>query len=225
MGCDEGMTRAVRSGAARSGRRRCRRSTAFGRDNLGGNLSTDVGVEAVAGQQGVGAGPTLAGIGDTRQRSLVAFEQPARGMDIRLGGLAFIAGSPFLEKLIDQRAIDALLHELLAQDALTARTRAIARRDPPLGKRPVVEHAELEQSLDGAFDQGRSVTRPRQPAPNLHDGPRPRLEEPRCGGQNDVRVIDGGPPFAPLGKRILARMSCGSCGVIDRFAPTTRPAA
>jgi hypothetical protein len=212
------MTRAVRSGRVCDGRSWCRRSTAFGRDHLGGNLSTDLGVEAVSGEQGVCSGAALAGIGDARERSSTALEEPARRLEIRFGNLAFRPRSPFLEQLVDDGSVDALLMELLAEDSLPPRTRPITRRDPCLGEGPVVEHPELEQALDGAIDEGRPVPRARQPAAHLHDGPWARLEKPGCGSKDGIRIVDGPSTLASFGKRLAP-----ACRLHQNGLPTINP--
>ena len=177
---------------------RCRGSTGFGRNDLACDLSTDVGVEAVAGQQRVRAGAAPPRVGDARQRTTVPLEQPPSGVDVRLDSLALLAGSPSHQQFVDHCSVDPLLEELLAEDALPSWACAVTRRNPGLGEGSVVEDPELDESLDGALDEFAPIACADKPTANFGRRARPRLEEARRRVEDDLRILNRGLPFALL---------------------------
>ena len=97
----------------------------------------------------------------------------------------------------------------LADGPFAARPGTVARFDPAPGERLVVEHPELEQSLDRAVDELGPIARPGQASPHLGHRPRPWLEE-ACGRlEDDRRVVDRRSPLAALGVMVRRRPSPG----------------
>jgi hypothetical protein len=183
------------------------------RRECGARLATGLGIEAVAGEEGVGALPPLAGIGDPGERALVAGEEAPGGLPIDVDAQpALIVGAagrprgagraPFLEELVDHGPIDAFERQLPAQGDLAARSRTVPRLHPGAAEGRVVEHPQLAEPGDRAFHEVRAIAGPPEPAANLGDGPRSSLEEPGGGLQDDRRIVDRGPLATPLVERL-----------------------
>jgi hypothetical protein len=189
------------------------------RRECGARLATGLGIEAVAGEEGVGALPPLTGIGHPGERALVAGEEPPGRLQIDVDDLPAIiaraAGRPpaagrsraagratFLEELVDNRPIDAFQRQLPAQGDLAAWPGTVARLHPGAAERRVVEDAQLAEPGDRAFNEVRAIAGPPEPAADLRDGPRPSLEEPGGGIQDGRGVVDRGPLATPLLERL-----------------------
>ena len=184
----------------RAGARDHRGTASRLRDRLGfsvasrqrGYLAAGLGVEPVAREQGVGALPTLAGVGHAGERPLIAGEQPLRGHPVGRPDLRIGSGTAFVEDRVDDRAVHALLSKLLPDRPLTARTSAVAGFHPGSREHLVVEHPQVRQADDRRVHQLRPVAGPGQPTAHFGFGPRSGLEEPRGGLEHDLRVVDLG---------------------------------
>ena len=195
----------VLSGAVPGRPDRCTRSPDFrlrlriGEGDPCGDLTACLGVEAVSGEERVRPVPPPARIGDPLEGARVAVEQSTGGRHVRVGGLALLARPARLEQLIDQLPVHPLLEHLLSERTLAARSGPVTRPDPRFPERPVVEHPQLDQTLDGAVDQLASVAGRRQPPPHLGHGPGASLEKPGRGLEDDLGIVDGAATLAGLG--------------------------
>jgi hypothetical protein len=183
------------------------------RRECGARLATGLGIEAVAGEEGVGALPPLTGIGHPGERALVAGEEPPGRLQIdvddlpaiiaRATGRSRAAGrAAFLEELVDNGPIDAFQRELPAQGDLAAWPGTVARLHPGAAERRVVEDPQLAEPRDRAFDEVRAIAGPPEPTADLGDGARPSLEKPGGGLQDGGGVVDRGPLATPLFERL-----------------------
>ena len=115
----------------------------------------DPRIEAISCEQGVGALPSLAGIGDPLEGSRMA-GQKADGGSI-IGGGAWLVlvpgprvdGSTVRQRLGHGVGIDPLLTQLGLEGPLATWACPVARFHPLGGERLVIEDAEVCQTLDG----------------------------------------------------------------------------
>src|SRR5689334_96764 len=122
----------------------------------------------------------------------MSLEEPSSGVLISVGPLQVAV----LHRPVDDRPVDALGPQLLAQCSLATRPRPIPRLDPRSGERLIVEHPELGEPRDRALDQIRPIAGAVQPRPYLDGRPLPRLEEPQRRLEDDRRVADLAALFA-----------------------------
>lgn len=172
------------------------------------DLTTDVRIEPVPGEQGVCALPPLTWIGDPGQRSGVPGEQPIGGEAIRAGAaitrLAIAASRrcrvlPTLgEDVIGDGPVDALAAQLVTDRALAARVRAIAGLHPGARERVVIEHPQFGQALDRPVDEVGAIAGRRETTADFGHRTRPDLQEPCRRLKDDGRIVDRRVAFATL---------------------------
>ncbi len=152
----------------------------------------------MAREEGVGPLAPLPRVRDAGERPGVPGQEPFRRGPVRAdrdpGRTAFI------EYLVDHRSLDPLEAQFLADRPFATRPCAVTRLHPYASEGRVVEHPELSQAPDRAMDEVRLVARAGEATTHFRDGSRARLEEPGGGLQNDGRVVDGRPAFAPFGE-------------------------
>ena len=173
-------------------------SSSSGFRGLCRDLATRLGVEAVACQERIRPLPTPTRVLDPGERPGVLLHQALRGGTIRWRDSPRTR-PPLLEHAVDYGAVDALEPQLFTERVFAAWSRSVAGLDPGTRECLIVEHTEVPEAGDGTLDQLGSIARAGQPAADLGDGPRPRLEEPGGGVQNDLWIVDRGSPLAPLG--------------------------
>lgn len=181
-----------------------------------GHLATDLGVEAITGEQLVRTLAPPARVSDPIEAAPMARQQAFRRDPIRpvprLAPLAavFVAtiGDGFAtlgEDEINRGAIDALERELGPDRALPTWPGAVPRLEPGPSEGFVIEHAELEHPFDRTVYEDRSIPGSGEAPADLGHGPRARLQESSGGRQNGLWVLDRRPSFAPLRERLMPR--------------------
>ena len=126
-------------------------------------------------------------------------DQAVGSIGVAIGG-SCLSGlrAPLLEDPVDDDAIDSLECQLAPECDLPSRSGPVARFDPAPSERLVVEHAEVQQSSDGAVDEHDSIARVSQTATHLRDRTRSRLEEPHGGIEHELRIVDLRSASAPF---------------------------
>jgi len=190
--------------------------------------TTDLRIETVARQQRVSTLAPLSRIRNPRDGAHVTGQEVLGsglvGGEHETGGVARCRCVPSLiEQTIDDRAVDALLGEFLAQRSLTPGAGPIARLDPGSRERGIIEHPEFDHPFDRALDQIHSIPGAGQPPPDFHDRPGAWLEEPGGGLEDDDRVIDLCPALAPFGDRRAPASAAVLVGHFPLYPPVITP--
>jgi len=129
----------------------------------------------VAGQECVRALPALAWISHPLERPGVLREQPLGCGSVRtrcwlVADRFERRRTAFRKDQVRGRTIDALHPQLLADGALTARSRAVPRLDPRPREGFVIEHPEVGETTDGRFHQARLIPGTTQPSTDFRHG-------------------------------------------------------